>query len=420
MAIRLRRLKIERFRDLHPGTELFFSDGWNVLLGRNGSGKTTLLHLISMVLRDDFSALREEEFELSYEMEFVGTGLVTVSLRNESHPGARQRSGFRTTTTVTTQEASGEPEARSFVDGAPTVAGKLALPWSNPLSGGRRNASLASLLDRRLSSQPASRLETMMVDNSLADCFRLDEGLATFLALTGDQAQRGPSVPVRCEATLVQDGTQGIIASPGAGGFVPGSIRKRMAALADWSRPGLEFEPGGEPPWETLTRLLGAARLVITARDTDSPVTNDQTRRLGRFEFHAPFAGDQLVLHDRWSPGQQRLLTLFWYLACNPDVLVADEPANGLHQEWIEALVEAIADRQMFVTAQNPLLLEHVSLDSPAKVERSFVLCRREAREDAHQMVWAQPTPEQAESFYRAWKTGVQPVHEVLRTEGLC
>jgi recombinational DNA repair ATPase RecF len=43
--LRLRRLKIEKFRNVVPGTELVFGDGMNVLLGRNGTGKTTLLQL---------------------------------------------------------------------------------------------------------------------------------------------------------------------------------------------------------------------------------------------------------------------------------------------------------------------------------------------------------------------------------------
>ncbi|MBK6535844.1 MAG: AAA family ATPase [Deltaproteobacteria bacterium] len=65
---RLERLKIHRYRNIRPGSEIRFSEGFNVLLGHNGSGKTTLLNLISMVLRSDFSALREERFEIEFEL----------------------------------------------------------------------------------------------------------------------------------------------------------------------------------------------------------------------------------------------------------------------------------------------------------------------------------------------------------------
>jgi hypothetical protein len=34
MVARLKRLKIDRLRDVRPGTELHFNAGWNVLLGR--------------------------------------------------------------------------------------------------------------------------------------------------------------------------------------------------------------------------------------------------------------------------------------------------------------------------------------------------------------------------------------------------
>jgi ATPase subunit of ABC transporter with duplicated ATPase domains len=65
--LRLRRLKINKFRAVKPGVELVFHDGFNVLLGRNATGKTTLLDLISMALRFDFSSIRDEDFDLEVE-----------------------------------------------------------------------------------------------------------------------------------------------------------------------------------------------------------------------------------------------------------------------------------------------------------------------------------------------------------------
>src|SRR5678810_540074 len=57
---RLTRLKINRFRNVTPGTELRFDDGINVLLGRNGTGKTTLLELICALVGGDLDAYKHE------------------------------------------------------------------------------------------------------------------------------------------------------------------------------------------------------------------------------------------------------------------------------------------------------------------------------------------------------------------------
>ena len=61
--LKLKRLKIHKFRNVKPGVELEFNHGFNILLGRNGSGKTTLLKLISMIVHSDLSELAQEEFD---------------------------------------------------------------------------------------------------------------------------------------------------------------------------------------------------------------------------------------------------------------------------------------------------------------------------------------------------------------------
>ncbi|HWO19627.1 MAG TPA: AAA family ATPase [Kofleriaceae bacterium] len=81
--LKLRRLRVEKFRSLAKETELLFSDGINVLLGQNGTGKTTLLELISMVVRSDFRALAEEEFAVEYELSMREAESLIVIVRNE-------------------------------------------------------------------------------------------------------------------------------------------------------------------------------------------------------------------------------------------------------------------------------------------------------------------------------------------------
>ena len=83
--IKLLRLKVDRYRNVEPGTELRFNAGLNVLLGKNGTGKTTLLSLIACCFRGDFSRLRRENFALEYELG-NNDWTLTVAIRNDRRP----------------------------------------------------------------------------------------------------------------------------------------------------------------------------------------------------------------------------------------------------------------------------------------------------------------------------------------------
>src|SRR5271170_7475620 len=69
--VRLTRLKIDRFRNVKPGTDLRFGPTFNVLLGKNATGKSTLLDLVAAVTNDDLSAYANEDegFDLTWVLE---------------------------------------------------------------------------------------------------------------------------------------------------------------------------------------------------------------------------------------------------------------------------------------------------------------------------------------------------------------
>src|SRR5262245_53056348 len=69
--LRLTRLRIDRFRNIQPGTELRFGPTFNVLLGKNATGKSTLLDLVAAVINDDLSAYAKEDagFDLTWWIE---------------------------------------------------------------------------------------------------------------------------------------------------------------------------------------------------------------------------------------------------------------------------------------------------------------------------------------------------------------
>ncbi|MFS8069905.1 MAG: AAA family ATPase, partial [Byssovorax sp.] len=76
--VELKRLKIEKYRNVAPGTVLEFNDGFNVLLGQNGTGKTTLLELIAMVTASRFGSLKDTEFSISYTLGFADASIDVV------------------------------------------------------------------------------------------------------------------------------------------------------------------------------------------------------------------------------------------------------------------------------------------------------------------------------------------------------
>ena len=141
--------------------------------------------------------------------------------------------------------------------------------------------------------------------------------------------------------------------------------------------------------------------------------------RYGKFAFTFTLGDDSAINHDALSYGQKRLLSFLYHLDVNRDIIIVDELVNGLHYDWIEACIEEIGDRQAFLTSQNPLLLDFLHFESAEQARRSFILCRREKRDDKTVTVWENLDEATAEAFFRAYQTRALQVSEILRTKGL-
>jgi len=254
---------------------------------------------------------------------------------------------------------------------------------------------------------------------SFGECFRMDEGVAMFDVLTGTKGHHGAALPLRSEVVSA------FIPEPVGdhgfwGRFVPRSALSKIAAASSGARASVEFDLGGDEILDLCVRLLGRGRIIVVATSTSAEDGASKGPSFGNFRFFSQTGVSPLVPHEHWSFGQRRLLTFFWYLACNPDVVVADELVNGLHWDWIDACVEAIGTRQVFVSAQNPLLLDHLGFESAEDVRRGFVLCRTApAGEGRTETVWTHPDETQSAEFFRSYQNGVMQVHDILRTQGL-
>jgi len=142
--------------------------------------------------------------------------------------------------------------------------------------------------------------------------------------------------------------------------------------------------------------------------------------QLSNLVFRFWWEDGTFITHEHLSYGQKRLLTFFYYLECNPDIVIADELVNGLHHRWITASIEAIGQRQAFLTSQNPLLLDYIPITSADEVRRSFILCRAEPRVGERPgWTWDNMSAEDAGELFSAYEVGVEHVSEILQSRGL-
>ena len=142
----------------------------------------------------------------------------------------------------------------------------------------------------------------------------------------------------------------------------------------------------------------------------------------GNISFLFTLPGGSQITQDALSYGQKRLLAFLYYVACNDEIIIADELVNGMHYDWIEACINEIGDRQAFLTSQNPLLLDFLSFASPEEVQKSFIQCSHAPRPDGQgraQFAWHNLSDEDAATFFRAYEAGVQHVSEILKTKGM-
>lgn len=398
IVLKLRRLKIDRFRNVAPGTELHFDDGVNVLLGKNATGKTTLLGLISSTLRGDFAEFEGEPLHVDATFQGVEPP-VQLELRCNSNAG---QSTWWFKVVAATIEVEGTHEVTKARFGETVVA----LPPTSPFGPG-----LLYRLDRAL----GHRLK--LTPFYASSMFRFDESLESFIALTSGTAaaqrvQAGSVIPpmtldvIRDEDQLNRVGLD----------LIPPELAQAAVRCKDDAQALLPSD------WATL---LGFKEITWHAQLLEAgPISVDQvvkTRaRYGRFSFRAARRDGSILLHERFSYGQKRLLALLYYLESNSHVLIADELVNGLHHDWIEELLSRLGQRQAFLTSQNPLLFDFLKIESAEQVERMFVMC--ESSEDERGAVtlkWRNMTADEAKAFYEELAIGADFVSEVLLRRGL-
>jgi energy-coupling factor transporter ATP-binding protein EcfA2 len=438
--VKLKRLKIEKYRNVKPGTELHFRDSLTIMLGRNGTGKTTLLNLIVQLLSWDFTRLQDEPVDLEYGL-LTAEGELLVRVRSEliqEPPGTLPEHKELSGDVLAIGLAQSEPRYSMslvvdiFREGAKhyllKVEGSRLTLENTDGTSSREVAQTRQLLGlhtlRNLLQTLRQIPEPSPDGDEVADTLwsamgalgflrRFDESLGYLDHITQEGSFLARKLKVGGGKTIY------VVSSDGG-------PRLLSARLMDGinSEPNVDefrVESSDEGAWflARFVELLEcrSARLLIqrTARTTSPYERID----FGNIRFDFIRRDGSITNHTLLSYGQKRLLAFYYYLASNPECVVADELVNGMHHEWIEACLEDIEDRQAFLTSQNPLLLDYLSFESAEEVRSSFVLCRTELHDGREQMVWENMTAEDSEGFFKAYKVAIQHVSELLRTRGL-
>lgn len=466
-GVRLKRLKIDKFRGVAPGTELVFNDGFNVLLGKNGTGKTTLLRLIAVVLTGGFEHFKDEAFEIEYEMAFDGLRVVVTMRNTPRHP--RQGSPRHATAARAdmTKELSSSPDKAELPWYYKIVAHSAESPderehwtlvadalgaksiWGSDQStakgisvlspfegddvvGAALNLFFDALLEQAKGapeSPPAVTNARVMsayvatLDRSRLreNCARFDEAVGTFNAVvgSGDTDDKAGGIPWVYLLVTVKEGRLELTFSR----LVPAQVLHTISGmvLPETFTAGVPLSSDRIPFLARYVELTGTQtatlRLNLESRTVDDD--GDDVAEFGNFSFMIRVDESTTITHELLSYGQKRLLSFLYYADCNPDIVIADELVNGLHHEWIQSCLQEIQDRQSFLTSQNPILLDMLPFDSVEDAQRTFILCAHEVRDGRGRMVWRNMSAEQAATFYRAYETQALHVSEILRVNDL-
>ncbi|MBK9754230.1 MAG: AAA family ATPase [Nannocystis sp.] len=426
-GVKLKHLKIHQYRNVRPGTELRFDDGINLVLGQNGSGKTTLLGLIACVASRSLASLENEAFDLEYTLANEKHS-ATIHVRNTfiEKPDER-RSGYEASYEASLSQHA-PPEAVTLtgthtstnvtIDGVSTT-----LPPLSPFHRDYLSENLEQLDPLPLWAGEATEL--LFLDS----VFRFDESLDAFLAMTGrPPVSQTSGTPNTAFLRITQFGDRE--ASPRSLNFTP----LRLGALVTHAHdsPAGELRvtagPEGNEDRSALNFLVAVAAAMgvreAAWRPLIAQIENPPNGKLRKFDirgsaFTFTRNDGRTITHDLLSYGQKRLLAFFYYLAATPAYVIADELVNGLHHRWIAACMEAIGDRQAFLTSQNPLLFEYVEFRSIEQVQSCFITCKSELVDGAEQLVWQNMSERDARNFFESYQAGIESPGDILMTRGL-
>lgn len=402
--LRLRSLVVHEFRDVKPGTKLEFGDGFHLVLGKNATGKSTLLQLIAAISGLDFTApfFSETPFHLEARLT-IGKLSLDIELRRKFLQSSMQSLDGKRIDVDSGKDATllvkVEHRESQFCKWVQAGTGEKTRIYSEDPS----NSEAAKASELFPVDPLATNIAAMIVN-------------ACAVFVDGD-VRIHPDAREAFHWIMNHPGTQAPFDE--SVGALNGLVDRALSLLlvkgflypCAWLPESLEFNGSGEP---------------VTLELSKDPILAIVIRKLGFDEAKAYFGpgakvnvgwrysapsfqffrgGEAIRRHDQLSFGQQRLFSFAWYLACNRDIAVADELVNGLHAEWIDWCIDALRDRQSFLTSQNPILVDSIPFTSKDEIQRGIILCESVPVEGGSpQLVWRQLGDREADLIARAFQ----------------
>lgn len=355
----LKRLLIKQFRNVRPGTEIFFNPGYNIFLGKNGTGKTTLLEIISCFMRRDFSKFANDEFNL--ELETSNRDILTA------------QSNIPINSNQSTWTINISPLDKSLATALNTF-------YQND-----RNAIFCNPFER------------------------FDESLDIFQRMINQTHPEHVKIDIRFLPK------KSIWAS-----FLPSSILNIFLNAHETDMENFKISHTKEQTINMLsqfTKLLELNNAEIIFANPEIIPTNGANKYIfDAMSFNFYFKNGHKVPHTKLSYGQKRLLAFLYYIECNESMIIADEMSNGFHYDWIKECMDLIKDRQCFLSSQNPILLDHLSFEDKSEIQHTFVKCEFD---EQYRIVWSNFTDDDVDDFWGAYQVRIQEVSEILRAKGL-
>lgn len=424
----LRRLKINKFRKVAPGTVLEFGDGINLVLGINGAGKTTLLELIAAVCSRSLAKFADEPIDIEAtflktedgveicQIDVIASRLPSSLAHRHADKGLRR---WEEQLLLNLRAPHLPSQHFSWAESVliqqkPEDAARSAYPtdfmhdWMSPLS--------RKFMEEELDTETDVKHLYFTMENlfDARGLVRMDEALRLFNAIHGDLLSGYP--PGSLYVILNGDGTLYDIFGE--------SVPANFSELNDSEVRDVMTDPTSciSNICARIAAVIGCDAVKFEWKETAREIMEGRmVHRFGQFRFALWRHDGSVEYSDRLSFGQQRILTFLWMIACaRPKApIVVDEISNGLHREWLRTALDEIQGRQAFLSSQNPLLMDFLEFASEEQVRRSFVRCDLEMRDGREVMVWRNFSDEEVGEFYAAYQAGFQQVSEILEARKL-